>query len=107
MGTRREEFRIVQVVSHCRLLDSDAEEHIYWRRNGLGVEVGWYGVTWPLGEIHDRFDEATVFHGPYATRAQALSAMTMSGVGKTVNHAPDASFPDYFAPPPDSRAEPF
>ena len=107
MDTRREEFRIVQVTSHCRLRDTDGEEHIYWRRNGRGVEPGWFGVTWPAGGVCDRFDEATVFHGPYVTRAEALSAMSIAGgAAAPASRASVGQVVDYYRSQPGSRTDP-
>ena len=33
MDTRRDSDEIVQVISHCRLIDSNQIEQVYWRRD--------------------------------------------------------------------------
>lgn len=75
MNPENAPIQVVRIVSHCRLLDAQSREQIYWRRDGLGLANGWYGVTWPAGAVPGRFDEAADFHGPYATREEALAAM--------------------------------
>ena len=105
MGTRRGEFSIVRVVSHCRLIDDDGEHHIYWRRNGLGVANGWYVVTWPAGGVRDRFDETTMFVGPYATRDQARAAVSLNGVEDLQTRTQGTAGSDRFRLPPDQRLD--
>ena len=81
MDAKQQGFQVVQVVSHCRLLDAQSREQIYWRSNGLGLAKGWYGVTWPAGAVIGRFNEIACFHGPYPTRAEASSAMVIGAEG--------------------------
>ena len=73
MGTGGDLHEIVQVISHCRLLDSNQQEQMYWRRDGLGLPKGWYIVNWPKNSIRDRFNEAARFRGPYRSQEDALA----------------------------------
>jgi len=66
---------IVRVISHCRLIDSQSEEHIYWRRDGQGLVAGYYVVTWPAGIVLRCFDQHAVFQGPFQSPADAQPAL--------------------------------
>ena len=66
---------IVTVISHCRLIDSQSEERMYWRRNGQGLVAGHYVVTWPAGIVLRSFNEYAVFEGPFPSIADAQPAL--------------------------------
>ena len=66
---------IVTVISHCRLIDSQSEERMYWRRNGQGLVAGHYVVTWPAGIVMRSFNEYAVFQGPFPSIADAQPAL--------------------------------
>jgi hypothetical protein len=70
-----DESQIVSVFSSCRLLDTQACEHVYWRRDGLGLATGWYVVDRPRGAVPGRFNEETAFRGPFKQREDAQAAM--------------------------------
>lgn len=65
------DFEIVRVISDFRLLDPESLERAYWRRDGRGLPVGWYVVSWPQGIAVKRFNEDTVFRGPFKLREEA------------------------------------
>ena len=65
------ESQIVRVISSCRLLDAQACEHTYWRRDGLRLAAGWYVVNWPRGTVRGKFNEETAFRGPFKQREDA------------------------------------
>lgn len=69
------DVEIVTVISHCRLIDSQSEEHMYWRRNGQGLAAGHYVVTWPAGIVLRCFDQYAVFEGPFQSLADAQLAL--------------------------------
>jgi hypothetical protein len=66
---------IVTVISHCRLIDSQSEKRIYWRRNGQGLAAGHYVVKWPAGVTRPSFNEDAVFQGPFRSLVDAQSAL--------------------------------
>jgi hypothetical protein len=68
-------FQIVRVIGECRLIDEESFEHLYWRRDGKPLALGYYVVSWPPGAKAGRFHEDAVFRGPYADRAQALASI--------------------------------
>ena len=69
------EFQVVRVIGECRLIDEDSFEHVYWRRDGKPLALGYYVVDWPPGARAGRFNEDAVFHGPYHLRSDALAAL--------------------------------
>lgn len=68
---------IVTVISHFRLIDSQSEERMYWRRNGQGLVAGHYVVTWPAGITLRSFNEYAVFQGPFPSLVDAQ--LTLDG----------------------------
>lgn len=69
------DFEIVRVISDFRLLDPESLERAYWRRDGKGLAVGWYLVSWPQGISVKRFNEEAMFRGPYRLREEAQVAV--------------------------------
>jgi hypothetical protein len=70
-----QDFEIVRVTSECRLVDEEVVEHVYWRRDGKPLALGYYVVSWPPGARVGRFNEDAVFRGPYRQRTEALAAV--------------------------------
>jgi hypothetical protein len=66
---------IVRVISECRLVDSQSEEQVYWRRDGCGLAPGYYVVRHDGATPHGAFNEDVEFRGPYSSRKDALKAM--------------------------------
>ena len=91
---------IVMVVSHCRLIDSQSEERIYWRRNGQGLAAGFYVVTWPAGSTRPSFNEDAVFQGPFRSLVDAQSALDRASVRAGLQAEASRA-----AAPPRSRAK--
>lgn len=70
-----DDFEIVQVTKPCTLLDSDFQEWVYWRRDGVPLAGGYYVVSWPVGTKKKIFNEEAMFRGPFRTREHAVRAM--------------------------------
>ena len=69
------EFQVVRVIGECRLLDEESFQHLYWRRDGKPLVLGYYVVSWAPGARVGRFNEDAVFQGPYRLRSEALAAL--------------------------------
>lgn len=67
--------QIVRVISECRLLDTQSTEHVYWRRDGLGLAQGYYVTRRGRSEKGHVFNEDAEFRGPYRSREDAWAAM--------------------------------
>jgi hypothetical protein len=68
-------FRVVRVLSECRLVDDRGEERMYWRRDGSCLAPGFYVVHWPQGGATGRFNEDALFEGPFRERGGAEAAL--------------------------------
>lgn len=69
------DVEIVRVISGCRLLDTHSEEHIYWRRNGVGLAPGYYVTRRGGPAARHTFNEDAEFRGPFRSREEAQIAM--------------------------------
>ncbi len=69
-----EDFEVVHVIKPFRLVDADSYERAYWRRDGVALALGYYVTHWLEPGAH-RFDEETLFNGPYPDRRAAQDAL--------------------------------
>lgn len=69
-----DDFEVVRVIKPFRLVDAESYERAYWRRDGVALPMGYYVARWPQETAVRRFDEDTLFSGPYRGRAAALDA---------------------------------
>ncbi|MCL4798749.1 MAG: hypothetical protein KJ025_04125 [Burkholderiales bacterium] len=83
---------LVTVLTHARLIDGDAMEHIYWRRNGGGLAPGLYVVSWPPGIPRRMFNEEARFVGPFATEQDAIEALAHA-VARWMRQPPPSTQP--------------
>jgi hypothetical protein len=101
-----QEFEIVRVINECRLIDEQSFEHVYWRRDGKPLALGYYIVIWPPGARVGRFNEEAVFRGPYRERTEALTALAGPAVRAADRTAPSCGAADRVEDPP-RRQHPF
>ncbi len=70
-----EDFELVHVIKPFRLVDEESYERVYWRRDGVALVPGYYVARWPRGAAVRRFDEDTLYNGPYRERGAAQAAL--------------------------------
>jgi len=75
MESQDPNFDIIRVIGECRLIDEESFEHVYWRRDGKPLALGYYVVSWPPGAKVGRFNEDAMFRGPYRARSEARAAL--------------------------------
>jgi len=74
MESSYDDVEVVRVIKPFRLVDAESYERAYWRRDGVALVSGYYVARWPREAVVRRFDEDTLFSGPYRERAAALAA---------------------------------
>ena len=82
METEYDDYEVVHVIREFCLIDEESYQRRYSRNDEIPLSNGYYMVNWPEPEGPRRFDEHAVFHGPWATRSEAL-ALLSGGDGKT------------------------
>ncbi|MFN0315480.1 MAG: hypothetical protein ACKVQA_10640 [Burkholderiales bacterium] len=73
------DYEVVHVIREFFLIDEESYQRRYSRDDQRPLSNGYYMVTWPEMESPKRFDEHAVFHGPCATRSEALSLLSRLG----------------------------
>lgn len=76
MEAQYDDFEVVSVIHHFKLVDSESYERLYRRRDGVPLLPGYYVVNWPTTVIRRRFNEEAIFFGPYESRKGAQIVAT-------------------------------
>jgi hypothetical protein len=107
MNAKRD-FQVVEVTGECCLLDAEGIEHPYWRRDGRPLAAGFYVVHWLPGTTVGRFNEDSLFEGPFRTRGGAEEGLPRIRALLAGDDTPDAGprRPEETVPVVDDRLPP-
>lgn len=68
---------VVEVISHCKLVETTEAERVFWRRLGAELAPGFYVVVHPHGRRAAtlRLGDDAVCRGPFRQRHEAEAAL--------------------------------